>query len=165
METEPALPPLVALLDAALAFRGASLVIYRRRTLVELKTERLTSRVTRYVEDGHASWQIGAFDDHHCHLDLDAITAVVFGAEPVSCQGGRLNYTVWFEESGDAGNPYRPAASCSVTLNAPYEPDGTPRLELIRPFFELFDRSRELAGVSAEKTFEEQRVWVFASRP
>jgi hypothetical protein len=82
------------ILRGALAFREASLVIYRHKTLVEFKTEKLGPGLSLYEEDGHVSWQIGAFDDHHCHLDVGACTSVVFGAEPVSCQGGRLNYTV-----------------------------------------------------------------------
>ena len=42
----------------------------------------------------------------------------------MSCQEGRRNWTVWFEIAGDAGNPHRPAASCSVTLNRPYDANG-----------------------------------------
>ena len=45
----------------------------RARLLVELQTERLDG-VHRYEEAGHVSWQIGASDDHHCHLALASIT-------------------------------------------------------------------------------------------
>ncbi len=151
-------PPLVEVLDRALALLGASFVVYRRRTLIEFKTEGLRERVSRYVEEGHVSWQIGAFDDHHCHLDLDGIVRVVFGAEPVSCQKGRLNWTVWFEIDGDAGNPYRPAASCSVTLNKPYDPRGERKRDEVDAVYALYDRVRDVAGVTAETEFLAARV-------
>jgi hypothetical protein len=138
---------------AALALRGASLVLYREKTLVEFKTERLGPGLVRYEEGGHTSWQIGSYEDHHCHLDVEACTEVVFGAEPVGCQGGRLNYTVWFLVAGDCGNPYRPRAYFSVTLNRPYADDGRPRREVIDPVFDLFRELEGRPGVSAEPAF------------
>lgn len=142
------LPEALAVLDAALALRGASLVVYRARTLVEFKTERLAQRVTAYEESGHRSWQIGAFDDHHCHLDLDAVTRAHFDAEPVSCQGARLNWTVWFLGDKDCGNPYRPEAVCSVTLNRPHDERG-----VVDGVYALYDRVRERACVTASEVF------------
>jgi hypothetical protein len=62
-------PPCVPLLRKALLLRDSSFVIYRERTLIEFKTEKLGG-LHRYEESGHVSWQIGAFDDHHCHLAL-----------------------------------------------------------------------------------------------
>lgn len=147
------MPSIVELVQGALALKGASLVIYRHKTLIEFKTERLGPGLSLYEEQGHCSWQIGDFDDHHCHLDVGACTQVVFGAEPVSCQGGRLNYTLWFMVEGDCGNPYRPNAYFSVTLNKPYGEDGLARLELIEPVFELYRRFRDDAQVSAEPAF------------
>jgi hypothetical protein len=149
-------PKVLPVLRGALALRDASLVIYRSRTLVEFKTERLGG-VSLYVEDGHASWQIGDFEDHHCHLDLPAVTRVLFSAEPVSCQEGRLNYTVWFLVDGDGGNPYRPDGYFSVTLNRPYAPDGSPRREVIEPVFQLFEEFSTEPWVTADDTFLAQR--------
>jgi len=148
--------PLAApLLRRALALREASLVILRPRVLCEFKTEELGRGLQRYVEHGHVSWQIGEFSSHHCHLSVEKVDRVVFAAEATSCQGGRLNYTVWFEITGDEGNPYRPGGYFSITLNRPYEPDGTPRPQVIEPMFELW---REFEGedwVTAEPTFLE----------
>lgn len=101
-----AAPMCLSLLEQSLKLREASLVIYRDRTLVEFKTDRLDA-VHRYEERGHISWQIGVSDDHHCHLSLAAVESVLFSAEPVPCQGGGLNYTIWFLASGSAGNPWR----------------------------------------------------------
>ena len=151
------LPPILRVLDEALGLRGASLVIYRARTLVELKTEQLRQRVSVYEEDGHRSWQIGGFHDHHCHLDLDAVTEVHFDAEPVSCQGGRLNWTVWFLGKGDAGNPYRPSAVCSVTLNRPHGDDGARDRSVVDPVYALYDRVQSLDFVSASAGFTAAR--------
>ncbi len=149
------LPGIEAMVRGALALRAASLVIYRRRTLVEFKTERLGAGLSLYEEDGHTSWQIGDFDDHHCHLDIGLVTEVVFGAEPVSCQGGRLNYTIWFLTDDDSGNPYRPRAYFSVTLNRPYAADGAPLREVIAPVFALWRTLEGRPGVSAEPGFLE----------
>lgn len=74
-------PPMLPLLRDALALRDASLVIFRDRTLIEFKTERLDG-VHRYEEAGHVSWQIGDQHDHHCHLSLGVVTRVLFSAEP-----------------------------------------------------------------------------------
>lgn len=150
-----ALPGIVEIVRGALGIRGGSLVIYRRRTLIELKTEKLGPGLTLYEEGGHTSWQIGDADDHHCHLDVGACTRVVFGAEPVSCQGGRLNYTIWFLVDEDCGNPYRPDAYFSVTLDRPYTADGAARREIVAQMFQLYRRFEGEAGVSAEPRFLE----------
>lgn len=150
-----AMPEVPDILRGALALRDASLVIFRRGLLVELKTERLNPGLSLYEEDGYVSWQIGAFDDHHCHIDIGKCTSVLFGAEPVSCQRGRLNYTVWFLVDGDCGNPYRPNAAFSVTLNKPYTDGGEERLDLIEQVFDLYRRFEGSAGVSVEPTFVE----------
>ncbi len=148
----PAVPDI---LRGALAFRDASLVIFRRGLLVEFKTEKLSPGLSLYEEDGHVSWQMGGFDDHHCHLDIGKCTSVVFGAEPVSCQKGRLNYTVWFLVDGDCGNPYRPSAALSVTLNRPYTAEGEVRRDIVDQVFDLYRRFEGTPGVSAEPTFVE----------
>ena len=144
-------PACLPLLEGALNLRDASLVIYRDRTLIEFKTERLDG-VHRYEEHGHVSWQIGAFDDHHCHLSLAAVDSVLFSAEPVPCQGGGLNYTIWFRAPGSTGNPWRRDGYFSITLNSPYL--GTqPRDEVIEPVLDLFRRFRDEPGVGADETF------------
>jgi len=152
---EPSLshPKIADLLRGALAFRDASLVIYRHKMLVELKTERLGKGLQVYEEDGHVSWQIGDFEDHHCHLDIGAVKTVFFGAEPVSCQGGRVNYTVWFLVEGDCGNPYKKDGYFSVTLNRPYTAEGEVRRDIVEQVFRLY---RAFAGepfVTAEASF------------
>jgi len=146
------------LLRGALALRDASLVIFRRGLLVEFKTEALAPGLTASVEGGHRSWQIGPFEGHHCHLDLTAVRSMLFDAEPVSCQGGRINYTVWFLGADDCGNPYRSDGLFSVTLNRPYAPDGTPRPEIIGPVFALYDEHEHRAGVSATTGFLQARL-------
>jgi hypothetical protein len=148
-------PAVVDLVRGALALRGASLVIYRRRTLIEFKTERLGGGLTLYEEDGHTSWQIGDFDDHHCHLDVGECARASFGAEPVSCQGGRLNYTVWFLVDRDAENPYRRDAYFSVTLNRPYEADGAVKREIVGQMFRLYRAFEGRPGIAAEPAFLE----------
>lgn len=144
-------PPCVALLADALALQDSSLVIHRDRTLIEFKTEKLDG-VHRYVEAGHVSWQIGAFDDHHCHLALSSVARVLFSAEPVSCQGGGLNYTAWFLTAGPCGNPYRRDGYFSVVLNRPYT-GNEPRPEVIEPMFDLYRRYRHESWVAADETF------------
>lgn len=146
-------PPCIPLLERALALRDASLVIYRERTLIEFKTEKLDG-LHRYVEQGHASWQIGAFDDHHCHLSLGAVSQVLFSAEPVSCQGGGINYTVWFLTTGPCGNPFRRNGYFSVVLNRPYR-GNAPRLEVIQPVFDLYREFQDEAWVTADTSFLE----------
>ena len=142
-----------ALLNQMLLFKAASLVIFRRGALIEFKTELLDEKVTSFEEDGHRSWQIGAFAGHHCHLDLGAVREVLFDAEPVSCQGGRLNYTVWFCGADDCGNPYRPAALFSVTLNGPYASDGTPKREIIGQVYAAYDALRASPLVRGSESF------------
>lgn len=144
-------PPCLLLLERALQLRDASLVIYRDRTLIEFKTDRLDG-VHRYQERGHVSWQIGASDDHHCHLSLAAIDRVLFSAEPVPCQGGGLNYTIWFLAAGSAGNPWRRDGYFSITLNSPYS-GRRPRPEVIEPVFDLYHRFRGEPWVQADATF------------
>ena len=144
-------PPCLGLLEQALALPDASLVIFRDRTLVEFKTDRLEG-VHRYEERGHVSWQIGRSDEHHCHLSLAAVERVLFSAEPVPCQGGGLNYTVWFLTPGPAGNPWRRDGYFSVTLNNPYSGD-RPRPEVIEPILDLYRRFRAKPWVQADDAF------------
>jgi len=150
-DDEPAAPRTLGLLREALRFREASLVIYRERTLVEFQTEKLAG-VFQYVEDGHVSWQLGGFQDHHCHLALGAVTRVLFSAEAVPCQQGRLNYTLWFLVPGACGNPYRRDGYFSVVLNRPYE-GAAPRIELIEQVLELYRRHRHESWVAADDEF------------
>ncbi len=145
------------LLQKVLLLREASLVIFRRGALIELKTDLLDEKVTSIEEDGHRSWQIGAYAGHHCHLDLGAVREVLFDAEPVSCQGGRVNYTVWFSGAEDCGNPYRPTAMFSVTLNAPYDADGTPRRDIIGQVYMAYDGLKASPLVRASESFLEAR--------
>jgi hypothetical protein len=146
------------LLAGAIALKDASLVIFRRGLLVEFKTEGLAPGLAASVEGKYRSWQIGPFDGHHCHLDLAAVRAILFDAEPVSCQGGRINYTVWFLGEGDCGNPYRSDGLFSVTLNRPYERDGTPRADVIMPVFDLYQAYKDEAQVSATAGFLDARL-------
>ena len=145
------------LLRSVLGFREASLVIFRRGALIEFKTDLLDEKVASFEQEGHRSWQIGAFTGHHCHLDLGAVREVLFDAEPVSCQGGRLNYTVWFSGAEDCGNPYRPTAMFSVTLNGPYETDGTPKRGIIGQVYDAYDASRASPLVRGSEAFLEAR--------
>jgi hypothetical protein len=147
-----------AVLAAAIALKDASLVIFRRGLLVEFKTEGLAPGLSVSMEGKHRSWQIGPFEGHHCHLDLAAVRTIVFDAEPVSCQGGRINYTVWFQGEGDCGNPYRSEGLFSVTLNRPYERDGSPRAEVIAPVFDLYERFRDEETVAASEAFLNARI-------
>lgn len=149
----PTVDDVVRVLNEALALPDASLVIFRPGALIEFKTERLRERVTLWVEDGHSSWQIGSFDDHHCHLELGAVQRVAFEAEPVSCQGGRINYTVWFLGERECGNPYRPQGLFSVTFNRPYEADGTVRADIVGAMYAFYRRVRDAAYVSATDAF------------
>jgi hypothetical protein len=144
-------PTCLPLLEQALKLRDASLVIYRDRTLVEFKSDKLDG-VHRYEEQGHISWQIGAFDDHHCHLALASVRGVLFSAEPVPCQGGGLNYTVWFLASGSTSNPWRRDGYFSITLNSPYCGQ-LPRLEVVEPVLDLYHRFRSEPWVQADHTF------------
>lgn len=148
-------PPYFPLLKQALDLPDASLVIYRDRTLVEFKTDHLDG-VHRHEEDGHVSWQLGAFEHHHCHLALDTVTHVLFSAEPVPCQGNGLNYTIWFLTDGPSGNPYRRNGYFSVTLNRPYmknAPGAAPRLGVIQPVLNLYRRFRGEDWLEADETF------------
>lgn len=143
------------ILRNVLSIREASLVIFRRSALIEFKTDLLDEKVSSHVEQGHRSWQIGAFAGHHCHLELGAVREVLFDAEPVSCQGGRLNYTVWFNGAEDCGNPYRPTAMFSVTLNAPYTADGSPRGVVIGQMYNCYDQLRTSPMVRTSEAFLE----------
>jgi hypothetical protein len=153
IEPPLAMPGIVEIVRGALAVHEASLVIHRHRTLIELKTDKLGRGLSLYEEDGYTSWQIGEFDEHHCHLDIGACTAVSFAAEAVSCQQGRRNYTVWFLVDRDCGNPYRPTGYFSVTFNKPYTADGAPRRDLLDQMFDLYRRFAATPGVSAEPAF------------
>ena len=146
-------PRIVPLLREALALREASLVIFRDRTLVEFKTDRLGG-LHRYQEQGHVSWQIGDFHGHHCHLALGEVSRVLFSAEPVPCQGNRLNYTIWFLVPGACGNPYRPDGYFSITLNKPYRA-GLVRPEVIDPILQLYRRHARESWVEADARFLE----------
>ncbi len=154
-ESKVSLSVVQDVLRGALAFRDASLVLYRHKMLVEFKTEKLGAGLSIYEEHGYKSYQIGDFDGHHCHVDVGACTSISFGAEPVSCQGGRLNYTVWFLVDEDCGNPYRPHAYFSVTLNRPYEADGTVRRDMLTQVFQLYRAFATERGVVAEPGFLE----------
>lgn len=144
-------PPCLPLLREALDLCESSFVIYRERTLVEFQVEKING-VHRYMEQGHASWQIGGLKDHHCHLALGAVHRVLFSAEPVSCQGGGLNYTIWFLTSGPCGNPWRRDGYFSVVLNRPYT-GNVPRLEVIKPVLELYLRYCNEPWVNADERF------------
>ena len=144
-------PWCLMLLHEALALKDASLVIYREKALIEFKTERLDG-LHRYEEHGHVSWQIGALDDHHCHLALGAVTKVLFSAESVSCQGGGLNYTVWFLTAGPSGNPYRRDGYFSIVLNRPYD-GNAPRQEVVAPVLDLYRRYSSDENVQADTVF------------
>src|SRR2546427_10822099 len=137
---EASLDPAAAALEAALGLPDASFVIHRRGLLVEFKTDRLAERLSLYAEGGFRSWQVGAFEDHPCPPDLAAVRRVLFDAEPVPCQRGRINYAVWFLGEGDCGNPHRPDGLFSVTLNRPYHDDGRPRPHILAAVFALHDR-------------------------
>lgn len=141
------------ILEGALALKAASLVIFRRGILVEFKTEMIEPALIATMEHRQRGWQVGPFDGHHCHLDLASIDRVWFDAEPVSCQGGRLNYTVWFLCPGDCGNPYRRDGLFSITLNSPYKEGGAPYVEVIEAVYSLHDRHEDRSGVSASDAF------------
>ncbi|MEZ5263802.1 MAG: hypothetical protein R2755_18975 [Acidimicrobiales bacterium] len=144
-------PVVGELLAEALALPDAAVVVLRDRLLVELQTERLDG-VHRYEEAGHVSWQIGATEDHHCHLALASVTAVQFCAEPSPCQGGRLNYTLWFLVPGDSGNPFRTDGYFSIVLNRPHDGDRA-RREVIDPMLDLYLRHRHHPWVGADEAF------------
>ncbi len=157
-ERAPTIEPLetvARLLREALSLRDASLVIHRHGVLIEFKTDLLLDKLSVWDQDGHRTWQIGAFDDHHCHLALEAINEVHLDAEPVSCQGGRINYTIWFLCDHDCGNPYRPRGLFSVTLNRPYEADGTLRKDIVAPLVALARRAHHCSVVTASRGFVE----------
>ena len=98
------------------------------------------------------SIQLGSEDDHHCHLNLQWVDRVLFSAEPVECQGGGLNYTVWFLSAESCGNPYRNNGYFSVVLNRPYAGQ-VPRLEVIQPVLDLYQQFRNESFVDADEIF------------
>ncbi|MBW8758977.1 MAG: hypothetical protein JF586_15305 [Burkholderiales bacterium] len=150
-------PACFQLLTEALELKDASLVIFRERTLVEFKTDYLDG-VHRYEKHGHVSWQLGAYHHHHCHLALDAVIRVEFSAEPVPCQGGGLNYTIWFLTDTASGNPYRSDGYFSITLNRPYLQNAkgaAPRLAVIQPVLDLYRRHQDQPWVSADLLFND----------
>jgi hypothetical protein len=150
-------------LGGALALKEASLVVFRRGVLVEFKTEMLVPSLGRTAEGRYRSWQLGPSEGHHCHLDLTSIVGVWFDAEPVSCQGGRLNYSVWFLTAGDCGNPYRPEGLFAVTLNAPYTAGGFARTDVILPVYQLHALHDGRPAVSASDAFIAARRSVMAA--
>lgn len=141
------------LLREALEIKEGSLVVYRFLTLVEFKTGFPEMKLSRFEEDGYVSWQIGAFEKHHLHLDLRKITGAQFKAEETTCQGGKLNYTLWFLVSEDIGNKYFPNGYFSVTLNKPYDEKGEPRREIIGQIFSLWEKYKLYGGIAADETF------------
>ncbi len=149
--TVPSGPAFHSLVEEAIAIPEASLVIYRDRTLVEFKTDHLGG-LFEYREGDHISWQFGRFEGHHCHLSLNAVTGIEFSAEPVSCQKGRLNYTIWFLIAGGCGNPFRSDGYFSVTLNRPYKGDH-PRWEVICPLVNIYAKYRHQEWVRADNGF------------
>jgi hypothetical protein len=148
---ESVAPTVATLLGHTLELRDASLVIYRELTLVEFKTEDLIG-VHRIDDQGRVSWQIGALDSHHCHLALDLVTQVQFSAQPAPCQGGALNYSIWFVVPSFAGNPHRTSGYFSVVLNRPYVGD-SPRHEVIGPLFALYLKFAKQPWVTADEPF------------
>jgi hypothetical protein len=142
-----------AILAGALTLKDASLVVFRRGVLIEFKTALLSSGLAATKERRYRGWQVGPIDGHHCHLDLASIASVWFDAEPVSCQGGRLTYTICFVIDGDCGNPYRPGGLFSITLNAPYAKNGATRTKLVEAVYALHDRHREAPFVFASEAF------------
>jgi hypothetical protein len=77
---------------------------------------------------------------------------VLFSAEPVSCQGGGLNYTIWFLSAGPSGNPYRRDGYFSIVLNRPYTGNAA-RREVIDPVLALYRRFLHEPWVQADETF------------
>ena len=146
-------PWVASVLRETLALKAASVVIFRPKIIVEFKTEELGRGLQYFTQDGHETWQIGEFTSHHFHVDLDSINEVVFNAEPVSCQGGRLNYTVWFMVDWDCDNPYRKGGYFSVTLNSPYNADGSANREVIDPVIALYKRFNNDERVIADAGF------------
>lgn len=162
-EEETRLDLVERVLSGALALKEASLVVFRRGVLVEFKTEMLVPSLARTNEGRYRGWQLGPFEGHHCHLDLAAVTQVWFDAEPVSCQGGRLNYTVWFLTAEDCGNPYRPEGLFAITLNSPYTAEGFARADVVLPVYLLHARHDGEPGVSASGAFIAARRAVMAT--
>lgn len=144
-------------LGGALNLADASLVIFRHGVLVEFKTTLLAPGLVPTLEGEHRGWQVGPYQGHHCHLDLASVATVRFDVEPVSCQGGRLNYTVWFLAGRDCGNPFRPDGLFAVTLNAPYREDGSARVDVIEAVYALYESLRHVTGVSATAAFTNAR--------
>jgi hypothetical protein len=146
-------PICMDLLKDAVKLPGASLVIYRDRLLIEFQTE-LISGVYRFEEFGHVSWQIGKTSEHHCHLSLTSVDRVLFSAEPTDCQGGALNYTIWFLTSGPSGNPWRRNGYFAIVLNRPYKGED-PRMSVIQPLMDLYSAYRDRSWVNADAAFKD----------
>ena len=160
---EESSPWVLELMAQALELPDASLVIYRERTLVEFKTSELDG-IHRYEEAGHVSWQIGGQTSSHCHLDLGSIDRVEFSAQRVSCQKGRLNYTVWFLISGGrVGNPFRRDGYFSIVFNNPYR-NGQLNWDCLKAFSELYQRYSHLKTVSADEGWQKAYVEIQAGR-
>ncbi len=149
--TAPSGPVFRGLLEDAIALYDASLVIFRESTLVEFKTDDMAG-VFEYTKGEHTSLQIGATDAHHCHLALNAVTSAECSAEPVPCQGNRLNSTIRFLVAGGCGNPFRSEGYFSVTLNRPY--DGhRPRWAVRGPVANPYEKDRQHESVRADRGF------------
>ena len=148
---DPVKEPAAAVLQATLSLPDASFVIFRHGILAEFRTDQLRTGLCLYTHGAHRGWQVGASNEHHFHPDLAGVRQVLFDAEPVPCQGGRLNYTVWFIGVGDCGNPHRPDGLFSVTLNRPYDATGQPRADILDAVYALYERIRPwpLVGASA----------------
>jgi hypothetical protein len=56
---------------------------------------------------------------------------------------------------GDCGNPYRPSAYFSVTLNKPYTEQGDVKRDIVGQVLDLYRRFEHEPGVSAEPAFLE----------
>jgi hypothetical protein len=153
LQADSVLGTVEAALADALHLRDASVVIYRRNVLVELKTQMLNPGLIVSWDGERRAWQVGPFDGHHAHLDLDSVTSVWFHAEPVPCQGGRLNYTVWFLTDRDCDNPYLAQGVFSITLNSPYDAYGRPKAEQIAAVYAIYDCHCRRPGVSASEGF------------
>lgn len=148
----------VRALEGALRLPETSLVIHRAGTLVELRTDQLAGHLVPPTHDPTGSWQIGPFDGDHCHLTLAAVEQVELDAEPVPCQGGRPNLTIWFLSDRDCGNPHRHRGYFSVTARRPYDEAGAPRPAVLAPFFLLADEIRGEPLVTVTPAFDAART-------
>lgn len=150
---DPVKEPAAAALQAALSLRDASFVVFRSGILAEFRTDQLRTGLCLYTHGARRSWQVGASNEHHFHPDLASVRRVLFDVEPVPCQGGRPNHTVWFLGAGNCGNPHRPDGLFSVTLNRPYDARGRPRADILEAVYALYERIRPWPLVEASEPF------------